>query len=213
VSNPDNFIDEVTEELRRDRLYALMRKYGWIAILLVLLVVGGAAYNEWRKAGDRAAAEALGDALTAALEENDATAQATAFAAIEAEGEAGAIVAFLAASIGPEGMSAEAQARLRTLAQDAELPAIYRDLAALKLISAGDMPAAERIEMLTPLTTAGAPYRALAEEQMALAEIENGNGEAAISRLQALLLDDDASQDLRARALQLIVALGATPET
>ena len=50
MSNPASFIDEVTEEVRRDRLFAAFRKYGWIGLLLVILVVGGAAYNEWSKA-------------------------------------------------------------------------------------------------------------------------------------------------------------------
>ena len=31
MSNPDSFIEEVTEEVRRDKLFALFRKYGWIA--------------------------------------------------------------------------------------------------------------------------------------------------------------------------------------
>ena len=56
MSDTDSFIDEVTEEVRRDRLFGLMKRYGWIAALAVLLIVGGAAWNEWRKAQDRAAA-------------------------------------------------------------------------------------------------------------------------------------------------------------
>ncbi len=41
MSNPDSFIEEVTEEVRRDKLYRLFRKYGWIGIVLVLGVVIG----------------------------------------------------------------------------------------------------------------------------------------------------------------------------
>ena len=36
MSNPDSFIDEVTEEVRRDRLFAMFRKYGWIGVAIVL---------------------------------------------------------------------------------------------------------------------------------------------------------------------------------
>ena len=39
MSNPESFIEEVTEEVRRDRLFAAFRKYGWIGVLLVLLTV------------------------------------------------------------------------------------------------------------------------------------------------------------------------------
>ncbi len=66
MSDTDSFIDEVTEEVRRDRLFALMRRYGWIAVLLVVLIVGAAAWNEYRKGQARASAEALGDALLSA---------------------------------------------------------------------------------------------------------------------------------------------------
>ena len=56
MSETDSFIEEVTEEVRRDRLFALFRRYGWIVLVLIVLVVGGAAWNEYRKAQDRAAA-------------------------------------------------------------------------------------------------------------------------------------------------------------
>jgi fermentation-respiration switch protein FrsA (DUF1100 family) len=45
VSDTDSFIDEVTEEVRRDRLFGLMKRYGWIAALAVLLIVGGADHQ------------------------------------------------------------------------------------------------------------------------------------------------------------------------
>ena len=54
MSNPDSFIDEVNEELKRDRLFAGIRKYGWIAVLAVVVAVGATSWNEWRKARDEA---------------------------------------------------------------------------------------------------------------------------------------------------------------
>jgi hypothetical protein len=103
-----------------------------------------------------------------------------------------------------------AAAALRSVAEDAGQPPLYRDLAALKLVmlTAADVAPAERIAALQPLAAPGAPYRTLAEEQIALAQIEAGETEAALSRLRALLEDAGASQGLRQRASQLIVALG-----
>ena len=49
MSDTDSFIEEVSEEVRRDRLFRLFRKYAWLAILLVVLIVAGAALNEYRK--------------------------------------------------------------------------------------------------------------------------------------------------------------------
>ena len=37
----DSFIDEVTEDLRRDRLFAAMSRYGWLLIAAILLLVYG----------------------------------------------------------------------------------------------------------------------------------------------------------------------------
>ena len=58
----------------------------------------------------------------------------------------------------------------------------------------------------------GAPFRVLAEEQAALAEIAMGDNDAALARLQGLMDDADAGRALRDRAAQLIVALGGTAE-
>ena len=49
MSNSETFIDEVTEEVRKDQLFGYMRKYGWIAVLAVLAIVGGTAFSELRK--------------------------------------------------------------------------------------------------------------------------------------------------------------------
>ena len=49
MSDTDSFLQEVSEELRRDKLYRNMRKYGWIGLLLVVIIVGGAAYREYQK--------------------------------------------------------------------------------------------------------------------------------------------------------------------
>ena len=50
MSDSDSFIDEVTEEVRRDRLFGYFRRYGWIAAVVIVVVVGGAAWNEYQKA-------------------------------------------------------------------------------------------------------------------------------------------------------------------
>ena len=86
MSNPDSFIDEVTEEVRRDRLFRAFRRYGWIGVVLVAAIVGGAAYNEWQKASRTATAQALGDGLTAALADKTPEARAAAAEAMERSG-------------------------------------------------------------------------------------------------------------------------------
>ncbi len=216
MASEDSFIDEVTEEVRRERLYGYVRKYGWIAVLLVIVLVGGAAFNEWRKAQARAAAEARGDAVLAALEANSAAARATDLSGISAEGDALALLAMLAAAQAEDDANSRAAAldRLDALAAEPTIAPVYRDLASLKAVTLrGDsLGPAERIERLTPLTLPGAPYRPLALEALAHAEVAAGNAGEALTILTELLSDAEITQGLRQRASQLIVALGGELE-
>ncbi|ARE38508.1 hypothetical protein RGUI_0367 [Rhodovulum sp. P5] len=210
MTQSDSFIEEVTEEVRRDRLFAFMRRYGWIAIALVVLVVAGTSYREWTRARDQARAEALGDAIYAALEKPDRDARIDALTALSAEGETAALLSLLKAG----EMPASGAAALRSVAEDETLPVRYTQLAALKLvmIEGRTFKPEERLAMLAPLAEPGRPYRPLALEQMALAEIDAGNGDKAIEYLQSLIQDAEASPGLRQRAAQLIVALGGEPD-
>ncbi|SFP24421.1 hypothetical protein [Tranquillimonas alkanivorans] len=213
MSNQDSFIEEVSEEVRRDRLFAIFRRYGWIAITLVVLLVAAAAWNEWRKASERAEAQALGSAILAALEQPDAAARRAALAEIEANQGAEAVIALLAAGeIEGEESRASAVEALEAMAADADLAPVYRDLAVMKIVLLdGDaLSPEERIARLEPLTIAGAPFRLLALEQTALAQVEAGNDDEAIAIARDLLAEDGVSEGLRRRLSQLIVALGGS---
>jgi len=210
VSESDSFIDEVTEEVRRDRLFALMRKYGWIGILGVVLIVSGTGYVEWQKARAAARAEAFGDAVLAAMDAEDRIA---ALAAVQADGAQVAITQLLSA--GEMGQGAEAAAALQAVAADASLPANLRALADLKaVLAAGDTMAPDtRDATLARLAVAGAPFRPLAMEQQALVLLGKGETEAAIALARQILLEPELTAGLQQRVTQLIVALGADPAT
>jgi hypothetical protein len=209
MSNPDSFIDEVTEEMRRDKLFGYLRRYGWIAVLVVLGIVGGTAWNEYRSAQDRAAAQAAGDALLAALAENDEAARATAMAAVSAQGNAAVITALLTASTQQEAGQAEAAAAsLGALAADPATPAIYRDLAAIKaaMLPVGEMPA--RLAALEVLAQPGQPFRLLALEQMAYLTLETGDQTGAVAILRQIAEDAAVTRGLSDRVQTLLIALG-----
>ncbi|SFS43998.1 hypothetical protein SAMN04488040_0350 [Sulfitobacter marinus] len=216
MSDTDSFIDEVNEEVRRDRFYFMLKRYGWIAVLAVVLLVGGAAWNEYQKAHSRAKAEALGDAMFAALAVGDSDGRITAFKDIEAGApQSAAVVAFLtAAEQAKAGDTAAAIESLNTIATNGDVPAIYREIAQFKALTlqGTDTPVSDRRLALEALAQPGNTLRLLASEQLALIEIEQGNTQAAIDQYQAILLDAEVSTDLQQRALQVIVALGGEPE-
>lgn len=211
MSETDSFIEEVSEEVRRDRLFGYIRRYGWIAVLAVVVLVGGAAYNEYTKARTQAAAQAKGDALLAALALSDSAERQAALAALPEDLQGSPIVAMLSAGTALEAEdAATAVAALAAVAEDAEQPQLYRDMAQLKhtILTAPDTAPGDRISALAGVAVAGSPFRVLAEEQIALAEIEMGEQNAGVARLRALLIDTETSQGLRVRVQQLLVALG-----
>lgn len=212
MSNPDSFIDEVTEEVRRERLFSYFRKYGWIGILFVLLIVGGAGYTEWQKSSTEAASRQFGDAILAALDADTPEARRAALAEVPATGERAGVLDLLLAS-DPANDRAGALAALEKASNDAALPQSYRDLATLRrvIVAGADIPVPDRRALLDGISAPGRPFRPLALEQLAYLSVEAGETEAAITQLQALTTDQEAPAGLRQRAQQMIVALGGEP--
>ncbi|GAB4261419.1 MAG: hypothetical protein Kow0013_05940 [Pararhodobacter sp.] len=211
MSDTDSFIDEVNEELKRDRLFATMRKLAPYALAGVLILVGGAAWNEWSKAKETAAAQAFGDSILAAIENEDPEAQRAALGAIAADGDRQGILDLLRAA--NELVAEDRGAAIALLAgveANTALPASYRQIAALKRVIIGGalIPAGEREAVLAGLAAAGQPFRPLALEQLALLALETGDRDAALSRAQSLLQEPDVTDALRRRVAQLIVVLG-----
>jgi hypothetical protein len=211
LSNPDSFIEEVTEEVRRDRLFRLFRKYGWIGVVIILALVGGTAWTEWTKSRDAARAQAFGDGLIDALDQGTPEERRDALAAVPADGEQAAILNLILASDPAE----DAQATLAALdkvAADTSLSPAYRDLAVLRrvLVAGSEQSVADRRAALEGIAVAGRPYRVLAQEQLAYLLIEDDKVDEAITALGALLQDQESSNALRARVAQVITALGGT---
>lgn len=206
MTNTDSFIDEVGAELRRDRAAAALRRWGWLAVLLVSLIVGGAAWNEWRKAQAAAEAEAFGDALRA--DAGDAAALA-AIPTVRPEQRAVATLSAAAAATDAADVAA-AVASLAALADDPETPQLYRELAQIKALALdpawpGD---GARAAMLAGLAMPGAPFRPLALEQTALDQVAAGDPDGARATLDALAQEASLPSALAGRIGQMLAALG-----
>lgn len=214
MSESESFIREVSEQVRRERLTKFMGRYGWIGALVILLVILGAAFVEWRKSRDQAAAEATGDALRAAYLVEEPAGRAEALAGVAAERPDAAVVARIAEA----GALAEAGDTVRAaevLAVVAEAPGtgpIYRDLALLQRVAllGQAMPESEQLATLEALTRDDGPFRPLALEQRALARLGSGELASAQADLEAILALPNVTEALAARASQLLVATGAS---
>jgi hypothetical protein len=215
VSDTDSFIDEVSEEIRREKLFKTFRKYGWIGVALVVIVVGGTGYREYSRAAEKAASETFGSSVLEALQENDPSARVAQLDTITApNASAGAMIAMLqAAELASDKDGAGAAAKLEAAAVSGDLDQMYRDILNFKRLTVVEsgIDAGERRMGFEQLATPGNPLRLLAEEQLALLDLAAGDSAAVVNRLSMILEDAELTQGLRQRAGQLMIALGQDP--
>jgi hypothetical protein len=210
VSETDSFIQEVSEEVRQDRMFALWKKWGPYVLAAVVVVVGASALWSWNRAQEREAAEARGAALLAA-DADSLDAQAELIEQIEPPARVVAEFA-AAAELGRSGKMAEAAQRYRELAVRDGLAEHYRELALLQAVrlEAAETDAATALAELRPLID-GSPYAPLARELAATLHLKAGDREAAHAELQAVLADPRATANLRLRAREMLTASGGVP--
>ena len=216
MSDTDSFLQEVSEELRRDKLYRNMRKYGWIGLLLVVIIVGGAAYREYQKSQAAERAQLFGTNIIKALEEKKSVDRITKLQEIKAPSDnAKAVLAMLvSAEANNEEASIQELSKLADVVDDLDVEAHYRDLLNFKILlgSAEKMGLEERKSAFLKLSEPGNPFRLLAEEQLVLIELEQGNTDGAVEKISQILLDAELTVGLRNRATQMMISLGKDPE-
>jgi len=209
----DNFIDEVFEDLRRERLFRLFRRWGWVAGLLILGIVAGVIWREYSQSRAESHARAWGDAIVAAQAGDDPA----AIMAVDPQGAESrrVLAALLAASEWSENDSDDAAAAaLRDVAGDTAAGTVLHDLAELKLVmlQGETMDPAQRDEILSRLSRAGAPFELLALEQKAVALIGAGRTEDAVNLIRQIQQKDGMTEALRLRLSEMMIALGVEPE-
>ena len=212
MSNTESFINEVSESLRKDRLYAIYRRWAWVGVLVIVLIVVGAIGVEWVRARTASAQEAAGDAIFTALRADAPSESARLLGEIDLDNaEARAMVALKrAALLLDSGERAQAVAVLETVRGENDYSDTFRDLADLKslLIQGADLPADDRRARFDALARNGGAFRLLAMEQLALLSAEAGDTGAALAGMVNLLAQDGISEAMGNRLRQTIVSMG-----
>jgi hypothetical protein len=222
-----DIFDEVDEELRAERAHQLLRRYGWVIIAAVLLIVGaGAGWQGWRwyeakqdhaAAAEYLAAMTLADAPAGAPPgANDAARNSAAIAVFDKLGgsapEGYRTLARLreAALKAASGDLPGALARWDQVAADASADPLLRDLASLmwaeNQIDSGDPAVLQG--RLRALTVPENAWHALALEQLALIDMRVGKTDEAKATLRRLAQDTTAPNGVRGRANGLLNRLG-----
>lgn len=216
----DAFLREVDEEVRRDQLGQLWKRYGVLIVVAVVAVLGGLAGWLWWQDKQEKDAGAAGEELSRAIEKigvGDNAAARPIIAGLKADGPAAhaALARFLEAAdqiaVGEEDKGA---AGLKALVDDATLAQPLRDAALLKLVRLrfDSMAPDDVVAMLKPIAVPGNPWFGLAGETTALAHIKAGTPEPAQPILTAIATDKTLPASLRNRAAQLALFVGVDAE-
>ncbi|MDP4022762.1 tetratricopeptide repeat protein [Methylobacterium sp. NEAU 140] len=205
MAQNNEFIREVDEDYRRDRILQIWRRYSGVIIAVAVLLVAGVAGWRYWEAQQRAAAE------TASVQFDDAnrlaregkTAEADkAYDALEAQGPAGyrLLARFRSAAETAKADPAKGAAEYDKLAEDTALGDGLRDLARLRaaLIRMDGADPAPALASLQGLA-AGTPFRHTAREMLGLAALKKGDYEEAGRWFDQIVADPETPRNLRER--------------
>jgi len=205
---------EIEEEVRRDQLLEMWKKYRVLIIAgIAAVILGVGAYQFWQGYQERqrvAAAEAyaLAEAQLVAGARQEALGRFAELADPEAGGYA-LLAAFELARLAAEDGNSELAMETWGAIAESSAPPAYRDAAVLAAaahrIGRGEVEEAEA--MLMPLMEPGRPYRALALELSAVAAMAQEDAQAARERLENLLADIEVPVGVRQRAEELLESL------
>ena len=208
MSESDSFIQEVSEEIRQDRMFKLWKRYAPYVISAIILVVGAAAVWNWMEHRAVLEARETGGAFIAAefasVEAQDALLE-------EVDDEAEVVAALrLAASLLANDQEARAAEVYREVAGREEIAPAYRHLAVLNAVklAADDAASDELISELEPLVEPGAPYRPLALELRGVLRLGAGDVAAAHEDFEAAIAAPAATAETRRRVNGILAALG-----
>ncbi|WP_185973628.1 tetratricopeptide repeat protein [Ferrovibrio terrae] len=210
-----NFIEEVDEEVRRDRAAKAWKRWSPFFIGFVIVILAGVAgYELWKgwQADRTAAAGARFSSALGLAQAGKNTEAATAFADL-ARGDAAGYAQLArfqqAANLIEAKDITGAIAAYDNIAGDSRATSGFRDLARYLAVFHGldQLPLDQAKQRLSAITS-DSPWAANARELGAIAEFKAGNVEEARRQLTALADDPLVPAGLRGRAAELLAALG-----
>ena len=213
------FLREVDEELRRDQMARVWRRYGTLLLALVVLGLAAFAGYLWWKADREHKAGLAGEQLTAAFTalSEARPAEADAKLKVLAQGDQQAYRALaqlaMAARKLEGGDTKAASAAYMEVASDTAVAQPLRDVARIRATAAAfdTLPPKTVIDRLAPLAVPGSPWYGTAAEMTAIAWIKLNQPQKAAAIFGQIAKDPQVPQTLKARAIRISGALDAGP--
>jgi hypothetical protein len=198
---------EVDEDVRRDKVVNLWKRYQtpiFVIAFLIVAATGAWSYYQSERLKTAEAANVRYRAAAALAQEGKRQEAIAAFESLAKDGPKGyASLARLRAAGELAGVDrAKAIAAYDAIADDSNVDKLTQEVArlraALLALEEGDR---QKMELrLGPLMTSSGPFRYTAQELIALDALENGDFDEAQRVFDLLLSDRDAPQSMRQRA-------------
>lgn len=214
LAESNEFIREVDEEYRRDRIAQIWKRYNGVIIALAILVIGAVGgwryWQHYQRTQAEAASARFQEALRLDQENKDEeAAQALRGLTADAVGGYRLLARFrLAAEIGQQSPEDGAKA-FDALASDGGVPGVLQDLARLRAAMLRlDTDAAAAQTALERLASPSNPWRHTAREMLGLAALKRSDYDGAGRWFDQIAADREAPQHLRSR-LEIYTAIVA----
>jgi hypothetical protein len=212
----ETFYREVDEELRRDRMLDLWRRYGKLAIAGFILFLVLLAAGIWWHGHRQETAGARGEQLLGAFDDVGVGKKSAAREKLDAlakDGSPGykAAALFTKADLAVEANDLKGAAALfRQAAGDGDLPQPYRDLATVRMtaLEFDALPPQAVVDRLKPLAVAGQPFFGSAGEMVAISYMKLNKPQEAARLFAGLARDRKVPDSIRSRAGQMAASLG-----
>ncbi len=196
-----DIFDEIEEDLRRDRITLLWKRYGnyivGVAVLIIVVVAGNQGFDYWKESKSQAAGDAFFDAVTA----NESLDALTSIVADLPEGYEMLAKFRIAALQAEMGNATAAEQSFLSLSRDDSIETFYKETALLlSVMNASETRnKSELIDRISSLSQFSGPLQGLALETTAGLYLELDNPGKALSSLVLASDLTDISPSLRQR--------------
>ena len=208
MSLNDSFIKEVSEEVRRDKLFKYIKKYSWFGIVAILIIIFIVAYNEWKKSNEIINHQLNGDELNLILNRFSNDQNFDDYSTYLEKNKPGYTLAVL----NPLFLSQETNIKIKlqylnNIENDENSPQVLRDLALFYQLYLGDKTYDDKFQILNKLSGPDRPFRLLAIEGKINLFLEKGLYNEALEEIKIVQpeLSNSLSLNNRLNNLKTII--------
>ena len=216
MANPESFLEEVAEEVRRDRLFKFFKKNGWIIAFVVVATLCVSIAYEWRKNSEISRAKSNGDLLTLALEESqkgnlekllDLLSDNSPYLRPSSDLMAVTKLYYAELLYNIDNDSNESMSVLKEIFSNESISTTLRQLAKIKylLLFSGDNKVKQ--DLIDELSSPDNHYRFLAQEHKVQTYLASGMSNEANRQIDMLLNDLEVSEQQKRRLMDLKLAI------